>query len=124
MGGNVKEHYLSPLTYSYSPGCNDPQGDAEDQKHCAWADSHQGLHHKPCVKVHLMGNHRQRRKLIKSPDTVFCCYFYFFIPSTFVWITIAMLAEVQLSTKPPCSWRFRETQIVLRDILVALTHEL
>lgn len=62
-GGNVEEHYLSPLAYSYSPGCDDPQGDAEDQKHCAWADSHQCLHHKPCVKVHLMRKCRQTNRL-------------------------------------------------------------
>lgn len=111
MGGNVKEHYLSPLTYSYSPGCNDPQGDAEDQKHCARADSHQSLHHKPCVKVHLMRNHRQTHKLIGSFDTA-----YFFSPRKFVCIHLhysAMFTEVQLTTTPLCSssiTRARETQ--------------
>lgn len=95
MGGNVKEHYLSPLTYSYSPGCNDPQGDAEDQKHCARADSHQSLHHKPCVKVHLMRNHKQTHKLTGSFDTA-----YFFSPRKFVCIHLhysAMFTEVQLT---------------------------
>lgn len=44
---------LSPLTHSYGPGSDDPQGDTEDQKHSSRADGHQSLHHKPCVKVHL-----------------------------------------------------------------------
>ncbi len=46
-----------PLAHSYSPGCDDPQGDAEDQQHRPGADSHEGFHYKPCVKMHLWDTH-------------------------------------------------------------------
>lgn len=54
---------LSPLTHSYGPGSDDPQGDTEDQQHSSRADGHQSLHHKACVKVHLK---RENNHSVKS----------------------------------------------------------
>lgn len=38
----------------HSPGSNDPWWYAENKQDCAWADSHQSLHDKACVKVDLI----------------------------------------------------------------------
>lgn len=48
-----------PLAHSYGPSSDDPQGDAEDQQHRPGADSHEGFHYKPCVKMHLQHTQTQ-----------------------------------------------------------------